>query len=657
MAYGRLDVFWPDGAFKTFPLTNPNTSIGRSSGNTILLDTTTISRYHCSIILDNDQVYLSDMDSANGTYVDGVKLKGTERKPLYGGEEIQIGNLRIIYHYIDTSPTKPILPVDDTTQRIALTSPNFRIDLEAPDQGVAPGAHISAQLLVVNTSQQTERYAVEVTGIPREWVRTDRPELQVDPEDAAQVMINFKPLRRSDSKPGDYAVKIRVYPKSEPAAVLEASMSVRILPYNGFGIAIEPRRLNPDGRFRVYIHNQGSGNLPLSITGRDYNNSLTFNIHVPQVTLNPGQRLTIQGEVKPKNRPIFGSPRIYPFDIVAHSNDQAGFIAAVRAHYLEKPAMPGWTPLALGAGIVGIALIFIVGLLFFLRPAPQPVITAFNVSSTQIAPGTPLVVNWQATNVDQVNVSINGTPYALDVQEQGITLDTADLQGTAVISLNVNGQTEAIASQVVMIEQPVGVDYFVAEPNTLVRYTVSSLTLRWNVPGAVSTRIGGLEAFSALNQSLQTDFGSQGELANIAIIPTDPFSLTLYATDEQGATLEQPITIDVINPMCAPATPSVSLHAGPDTSNQIVGTVQAGQEVIVDAQDEGGQWLRVQLAGGVTGWGPRNQFICAENFAVESLRKELDVPQPPTQTTTPTRALSPTPRPTLTPTRTPPGVG
>lgn len=660
MAYGRLDVFWPDGAFKTFALTNPSTSIGRSTGNTILLDTTTISRYHCSITLENEQVYLTDLDSANGTYADGIKLKANERKPLYGGEEIQIGNLRIIYHYIDTSPTKPMLPVDEATQRIELSSPNFRIDLEAPDQGVAPGAHISAQLLIVNTSQQIERYIIDVSGIPKEWVRIDRPELQVDPEDAAQVLINFKPLRRSDSQPGDYDIKVRVYPKSDPTAALEAKMTIRILPYSGFGMAVEPRRLASDGRFKLYVHNQGSGNLPLSITGRDYNNSLNIHVHVPQVILNPGQRLTIQGEVKSKNQPLFGSPRSYPFDLVVHSNDQAGFIAAVRAYYPEKPILPGWTPFALGSLALVLALIVVLGLLLLLQPPPQPVITAFNVSSTQVAQGTPVIVSWAATNVAQMDVSVNGTPKALDVQEQGIPLDTSDLLGEVVISIvGVNGESRATASQTIFVYQPMTVDFFVAAPNPLVRNVVNTMTLRWNVPGAASTRIGGLENFSSLNPQPQSDFGAQGEITDLAILPVDVFTLTLFASDEQGNALEQPLLIEVVNPMCAPSTTAVTLYVGPDTAHQVVGTVQASQEVIVDAQDASGQWLRVQLAGGVQGWGPRNEFICSENFAVENLRKELETPLLPTVTPTPsmtpTRFLSPTPPPA--PTRTLPGVG
>ena len=49
MPYGRLDVFWPEGIIRSFPLSEDNVSVGRSSGNTITLENNTISRYHFTI--------------------------------------------------------------------------------------------------------------------------------------------------------------------------------------------------------------------------------------------------------------------------------------------------------------------------------------------------------------------------------------------------------------------------------------------------------------------------------------------------------------------------------------------------------------------------------------------------------------------------------
>ncbi|HVU13548.1 MAG TPA: FHA domain-containing protein, partial [Phototrophicaceae bacterium] len=84
MAYGRLDVFWPDGLFKTYVLSDATVSIGRSSGNTIALESDTLSRYHDSITYKDGEVRLTDLGSANGTFVDGVRLAANQPHTLYG---------------------------------------------------------------------------------------------------------------------------------------------------------------------------------------------------------------------------------------------------------------------------------------------------------------------------------------------------------------------------------------------------------------------------------------------------------------------------------------------------------------------------------------------------------------------------------------------
>src|SRR5690606_11353081 len=207
---------------QTVPLVESTISIGRSAGNTIVLDNHTISRYHFSLIREDGQVYITDLDSANGTYVDGVKLPTNERRLLLDGDEILIGNLRIIFHVVDDTPTVKLTPLDETTQRIEMALANFHIDLQGSGQGVAPGAHISAELSITNTSEVDERYKIEVSGLPEEWVRIDRPTPLVGAGDTTFVLINFKPKRHSTSTPGNYDVRVRVYPNSAPQDVLEA---------------------------------------------------------------------------------------------------------------------------------------------------------------------------------------------------------------------------------------------------------------------------------------------------------------------------------------------------------------------------------------------------------------------------------------------------
>ncbi|MEL7674532.1 MAG: FHA domain-containing protein, partial [Chloroflexota bacterium] len=227
MPYGRIDVYWPDGPIESYPLEKAATAIGRSTGNDIVLDTTAISRYHITFSVKDQKVFLEDLQSVNGTYVDGMRIAPNDPLLLRGGEEIQIGDIRLIYH-----PAADLLSdASDTTQRIVLSQLTYRVEMEGPDMSVAPGAHIQAVLRIENLGDTADRYFVELEGLPKAWVRIDRLELEIDPGDMAQVIISFKPLRRSESAPGAYPFTVRVRSRSNPAQTIDAPATLHVLPF------------------------------------------------------------------------------------------------------------------------------------------------------------------------------------------------------------------------------------------------------------------------------------------------------------------------------------------------------------------------------------------------------------------------------------------
>lgn len=65
-------------------------SIGRKDGNSIVMSDQHVSGNHAKIIVRNNGLYLEDLNSTNGTYLNGNKLKG--RAKLSNKDEIRIGN-------------------------------------------------------------------------------------------------------------------------------------------------------------------------------------------------------------------------------------------------------------------------------------------------------------------------------------------------------------------------------------------------------------------------------------------------------------------------------------------------------------------------------------------------------------------------------------
>jgi hypothetical protein len=484
--------------------------------------------------------------------------------------------------------------------------------------------------------------------MPADWVRIDRPTPLVEAGETTFVLITVKPLRRPDSRPGSYTARVRVYPQDTPHAVLETPLELRVLAFRGFGLALAEERIAGTQRFQLHVHNQGSAPLPLIVTGSDAAGALVFDLPTPQMTLAPGQQLTLRGGIRPRQRALAGGPRRHTFDLLVRSLDHAGFLAAVRGHYVETPPLPSWSPLVLLAGGAALLMALVALVLALSAPPPDPVIADVRVSSTQVGRGTPFSVSWQATDAAEVRLLINGTPVFVSPggASSGASVDTSALFGpVSVVVEAINRDQTAAQATTVEVYEPLRLERFSASPPQLFRGVVQPLIVEWDVEGAVASSVLAPDVFTPY---VLESAGTGGKF-EIVGIPLEPVTLALMARDAAGGTLEQTLTISVANPTCAASGP-VELRAGPDPAHQVVGTVLANVPVTVDARDAGGRWLRVpNLGGGVAGWGQRDLFVCA-GFNADDLRVEVNLP--PTPTLTPTQTAAPTatmPPPTSTP--------
>ena len=73
----------------------PQVTLGRDPGNAIVLDHPAISRRHAEIVRQGGQSLLRDLNSANGTFVNGQRVHGWI--PLGAGDVVQIGPYKLVY--------------------------------------------------------------------------------------------------------------------------------------------------------------------------------------------------------------------------------------------------------------------------------------------------------------------------------------------------------------------------------------------------------------------------------------------------------------------------------------------------------------------------------------------------------------------------------
>ena len=91
---GKLIVTDGTGTTRDFPLTKERVTIGRHADNDISLNDKAVSGHHCVVITILQDSFLEDLDSTNGTIVNGKQIS---KHPLSNGDVISLGRNSLKY--------------------------------------------------------------------------------------------------------------------------------------------------------------------------------------------------------------------------------------------------------------------------------------------------------------------------------------------------------------------------------------------------------------------------------------------------------------------------------------------------------------------------------------------------------------------------------
>jgi hypothetical protein len=79
---------------ETFVLDSDRSTIGRNPDAEVFLDDVTVSRNHAMLVRRPDGLYIDDLGSLNGTYVNKRRI---ESHRLVDGDELQVGKYKLTY--------------------------------------------------------------------------------------------------------------------------------------------------------------------------------------------------------------------------------------------------------------------------------------------------------------------------------------------------------------------------------------------------------------------------------------------------------------------------------------------------------------------------------------------------------------------------------
>jgi len=79
-------------------LSNKNFNIGRDKSNQLIIADPKVSRLHAVVNFENGEAYITDTNSSNGTYVNGIQIPPNTKHKLKDGDKIKLGTTLITFY-------------------------------------------------------------------------------------------------------------------------------------------------------------------------------------------------------------------------------------------------------------------------------------------------------------------------------------------------------------------------------------------------------------------------------------------------------------------------------------------------------------------------------------------------------------------------------
>jgi len=185
-------------------------SIGRESGNVVALSHASVSRRHCVISRQDDEFRILDLDSFNGTFVNGIPVKDQK---LTHSDQIRIGSIAVLFVLTDDDDlaAASLVRLDDSkvitqsTKQMtpaALLHPTEKISLQ-PRENAQVARHLAALLKIgsrINLLQHINDLEREILDSIFEVVPADRGAILLSQEQKEFSSL-YGRNREDDGKP------------------------------------------------------------------------------------------------------------------------------------------------------------------------------------------------------------------------------------------------------------------------------------------------------------------------------------------------------------------------------------------------------------------------------------------------------------------------
>lgn len=169
----------------------PEFIIGRGEGVNLRPKSDLISRHHCAVLVEDGQAFIKDLDSRNGTFLNGEQI--SEKIKLKVGDRLRVGRLQfeVLIDHGKPGQKKPkVTSIKEAAQRTAGKSNSSDLDEDSITDWLfeAEDSDKNSRKNVLETRQfridETDRVVLEdiIGNLDAEKAATEESETDVDAE-------------------------------------------------------------------------------------------------------------------------------------------------------------------------------------------------------------------------------------------------------------------------------------------------------------------------------------------------------------------------------------------------------------------------------------------------------------------------------------------
>lgn len=230
------------------PIRDEQATLGRAPSNTFVLEHAGVSRHHLSLAVRQDQVFVTDLGSTNGTTLSGVPLTPREESLWPDGAV-----LRVEPFWLRLQPPQRIVQ----QSRIGVLVTDNDIELK-------PGQPRPLTVQLANTGQTVDHFRLEVDGVPGEWVQNLYTEVQLNPSTTAETTLMLMVPADWKYTAQTYNVRVLARSRENPEETGFTPMTWKLLPFYHTETQFKPLKRSAWRRTHYQLTLRNLSNVPIT---------------------------------------------------------------------------------------------------------------------------------------------------------------------------------------------------------------------------------------------------------------------------------------------------------------------------------------------------------------------------------------------------------